>query len=186
MTTRYDICSRALVRIGARPIASFDDDTDEARVAGREYEPLVETELSKRWRFATTQADLNRLSEAPLERWQHFWQLPGDLIVLNGIRAAGAQIPFDRYADRVACDASDDVVADYVFRVSEDRWPPLFREALTIRLEAIFWRGLKRASADAADADARADRKFAEARNSDAQQQTPRQVHASRLVSVRR
>ena len=61
-----DICSRALILVGAEPITSFVDDTSEALIAGNMYEDIARTNLtSTRWRFATNQAILNRLSDAP-------------------------------------------------------------------------------------------------------------------------
>lgn len=185
--TKFDICSRALVRAGCNPIAAFppDETTAEAITAGREYEPLVEGELCKAWRFAVNQAELVRLVETPLARWDAFYQLPGDLLELRGIREGEVPIDFDRYGDRIACDTTGVVIADYIYRVPETKFPPLFREALVIRLEAVFLRGIKRNLEAAADRDGAADDAFAIARTSDAQQQTPRRAHKSRLVVVR-
>ena len=65
-----DICSRALILIGAEPITSFDDDTSEALIAGNMYEDIARSNLvSTRWRFATNQAVLNRLSDDPTGRF---------------------------------------------------------------------------------------------------------------------
>ena len=58
-TTKVDICSRALVMIGASPISSFTDGSTEALVASNVYEDIVESSLTRhRWKFATNQKPL--------------------------------------------------------------------------------------------------------------------------------
>ena len=62
-----DICSRSLILIGAEPISSFDDGSTEALVCVNLYEDLVRTSLTNtRWRFATNQQVLNRLTNEPI------------------------------------------------------------------------------------------------------------------------
>mgnify|MGYP001480710199 FL=1 len=57
-----DICSRALILIGAEPISSFDDGSTEALVCVNLYEDIVRTSLTNtRWRFSTNQKVLNRM-----------------------------------------------------------------------------------------------------------------------------
>ncbi len=49
-----DVCSRALILIGADPITSFDDNTNEALVASNMYEDIARASLvNSRWRFST-------------------------------------------------------------------------------------------------------------------------------------
>lgn len=186
--TKFDICSRALVRVKCRPIASFDDGIAESDVAGQEYDPLVESELAAhRWRFAAKQATLNRLSETPLGRWAYYFQLPNDLLALHGVFAGGRAIPFDRYQDRVACDAAETVVADYTYRPPETLWPPYFVEAVAARLASVFARALARDDALARQLAEETDKVLLpRARALDSQQRTARRLAASRLVAARR
>ena len=52
--TKVDIASRALIMIGANPIASFTDGTTEALTTNTIYEEIVESTLVRsNWRFAT-------------------------------------------------------------------------------------------------------------------------------------
>tara|TARA_R100000353_G_scaffold149288_1_gene107718 strand:+ start:54 stop:317 length:264 start_codon:yes stop_codon:yes gene_type:complete len=70
--TPLDICSRALILIGAEPISSFDDGTTEATVAVNMYEDVVQAALvNSRWRFATNQKIVNRLTDAPTGRYDY-------------------------------------------------------------------------------------------------------------------
>ena len=58
------LCSRALLKIGAQPIASFDEGTAEAEVAANLYPAARDALLSLHpWSFATAQATLPRLAE---------------------------------------------------------------------------------------------------------------------------
>ena len=71
-TTKIDICARALVMIGVS-ITSFTDGTTESTVASNLYEDTIKNILSSyRWRFASKQAQLSRLTDAP----DHKWDLP--------------------------------------------------------------------------------------------------------------
>lgn len=184
--TKFDICSRALVRIGAKPITSFDDNTTESDVAREEYEPLVQAMLSAYpWRFAGRQFRLNKLAERPLDRWAWYYQLPSDLLVLRAVTWGGLPIEYDRYEDRIATNHDGDIVADYTIRPDESRWPPFFTHALTLELESIFARAIARDS-DLADRKKKeAESAWAKARNLDSQQQTARRFQPSRLVTVR-
>ena len=59
-----ELCSSALVKLGANGISSFEDGTAESRVASSLY-PLIRDALlcAHPWSFATAQARLARLSE---------------------------------------------------------------------------------------------------------------------------
>ena len=74
--TPVDLCSRALILIGAEPITSFEDGTTEALVSVNMYEDVVRTSLvNTRWRFATNQAILNLLTAAPTGRYDRAYQI---------------------------------------------------------------------------------------------------------------
>ena len=81
-----DICSRALILIGADPITSFTDGSTESLVASNLYEDICRSALQNcRWRFATEQSVLNQLSDVPTGRFDIAHQLPSNLLVLHGI-----------------------------------------------------------------------------------------------------
>ena len=63
-TTAIDVCNRALVLIGASPMTSFEDGSNEALVAVNLYEDTCRSTLvNTRWRFASNQKILNRLKK---------------------------------------------------------------------------------------------------------------------------
>ena len=70
--TKIDLCSRALVKLGANTIASFDEATVEAKVCAQLYEPTLESLLaSYPWRFALEKAELARLVASPMADYQY-------------------------------------------------------------------------------------------------------------------
>ena len=81
-----DICSRALILIGANPITSFQDATTEANVAVNVYEDVARAALvNSRFRFATNQEKLPLLSSVPTGRFDVAHQLPTDLLMLHAV-----------------------------------------------------------------------------------------------------
>ena len=80
-TTPIDVCNRALVLIGASPMTSFEDGTNEALVAVNLYEDTTRSALvNTRWRFASNQSILNRLSDAPTGRYDSAYAIPSSSI----------------------------------------------------------------------------------------------------------
>ncbi len=110
-----DICSRALILIGAEPITSFEDDTTEGLVSSNMYEDIARSNLtSTRWRFSTNQAVLNRLSEAPTGRFNAAYQLPSGYLFVHAVTVNDFQIEYDIYGDKIYCDAApqDELIID--------------------------------------------------------------------------
>ena len=135
-----DICSRSLILIGAEPISSFDDGSTEALVCVNLYEDLVRTSLTNtRWRFATNQQVLNRLTNEPTGRYDQAYQLPTDSIMVHALTVNDNNIDYQLYGDKAFANTStaDVVVADYTFRVSEIHFPSYFTIAVTFSLAVV-------------------------------------------------
>lgn len=187
-TTDIDICARALVLIGASPITSFEDGTTEATVAANLYEDTVRDMLTRfRWRFATGQSQLSRLTTAPAARWDAAYQAPADLLTLHAVTVNDNPIAYDRYQDLIYCNATteDVVYADYTFRASEDLWSPGFITAVEYQLASIFAYSVA-AQVDLSDMmEKRALRQMTIARNVDSQSQTTRRLNVQRYHQLR-
>lgn len=184
-----DICSRALILIGADPITSFDDDTTEALVASNMYEDVARSQLClMRWRFATDQAVLARLSDEPTGRFDNAHQLPTGLLMLNAVTVADNPINYTVYGDKVYSDVSDsdEVIADYIFRVGEEDWPSYFVIAVEYILASIFATSIARDANLAAILEQKANVFMAKARSTDSQQSTTRKLTTSRFLTERR
>jgi hypothetical protein len=183
-----DICSRALILVGAEPITSFNDDTSEALIAGNMYEDIARTNLtSTRWRFATNQAILNRLSDAPTGRFTAAYQLP-EYIFLHAVTVRDYQIEYNVYGNKVFCDAdvSDELIADYTYRAEEVDWPSYFSVCVEYAMATVFATALIRDQSLAVLMDQQYTRLLAKARSIDSQQQTTRKVTTSRFITNRR
>ena len=187
--TPLDICSRALILIGAEPISSFDDGTTEATVAVNMYEDVVQSALvNTRWRFATNQKQVNRLTDKPTGRYDYAYQLPSDLIMLHGATVNNNLIEYQVYGDKLYADTTetDTVIVDYSFRASEIDFPSYFTLAVEFSLAIIFATSIARDANLAALMTQRADLSMAKARTLDSQQQTTRKLETSRFLSARR
>jgi hypothetical protein len=77
--TSVSICSDALILLGAKPISSFNDGTDEANTADRLYPNVRDSALMMYpWTFAYKKVLLSRLITTPVTEWKYEYQLPGD------------------------------------------------------------------------------------------------------------
>ena len=187
--TAIDICNRGLIFIGAEPITSFDDGTTEARVAANVYEDVVQTSLTNaRWRFATNQETLNRLTDAPTARFDLAYQQPNDTLIIHAITVNDNPIEYQIYGDMIYADTTttDTVVADYTFRQTEEFFPSYFIMAVAYGLAQIFATSIARDGSLTQTMATLADAAMRKARSVDSQQQTSRKLITGRFVQNRR
>ena len=187
--TAIDICNRGLIFIGAEPITSFDDGTTEARVAANIYEDVVQTSLTNaRWRFATNQEALNRLTDAPTARFDLAYQQPNDTLIIHAITVNDNPIEYQIYGDMIYADTTttDTVIADYTFRQTEEFFPSYFVMAVAYSLAQIFATSIARDGSLTQTMATLADRAMLKARSVDSQQQTSRKLITGRFVQNRR
>ena len=60
--SKFDICNKAMVLVGANTITSFTENTTESKVAGQLYESTLENLITRcRWRFASKQLQLSKI-----------------------------------------------------------------------------------------------------------------------------
>ena len=187
--TAIDICNRGLIFIGAEPITSFDDGTTEARVAANIYEDVVQTSLTNaRWRFATNQEALNRLTDAPTARFDLAYQQPNDTLIIHAITVNDNPIEYQIYGDMIYADTTttDTVVADFTFRQEEQFFPSYFVMAVAYGLAQVFATSIARDGSLTQTMATLADAAMRKARSVDSQQQTSRKLITGRFVQNRR
>ena len=74
-----EVCSNALVRIGASPVASLDEAGDGAVLMKRFYLPTLRSRLREHaWNFAQYRVELAELADEPVWDFAHQFQLPQD------------------------------------------------------------------------------------------------------------
>ncbi|TVR97361.1 MAG: hypothetical protein EA406_09870 [Rhodospirillales bacterium] len=185
--TAIDLCSRALVKIGARPISSFSEGTVEAQVAASLYPVVRDALLSAHpWNFATRQRSLARLATSPVADYANAFALPADClrVISCGRPGRGRGLTY-RIEGRTLCTNVDQVVLTYLADTDEAMFPPFFVAALIARLAAEFcipltdstsrWIGLSRA----------ADDEVRRAKLADAQEDTPSRIENFVLIEAR-
>tara|TARA_R100000773_G_scaffold44220_2_gene44583 strand:+ start:269 stop:853 length:585 start_codon:yes stop_codon:yes gene_type:complete len=184
-----DIAARALILIGADPITSFTETSTEALVASNIYEDVVQSALcASRWRFATNQAELNRLTDVPTGRFDFAYQLPSDMLMLHALTVNDNLIEYNIYGDKAFSNTSetDTVIADYAFRVGEEKFPSYFTISVEFSLATTFAVAIARDEQLAALMESKARVAMQQAKTLDSQQQTTRKLVTSRFISERR
>jgi hypothetical protein len=182
-----ELCSSALVKLGAEGISSFDDGSAEARVASRLY-PLARDALlsAHPWSFATRHAALAPLTTAPTTNFAHAYQLPNDYLrsLSAGGAGRGSGLVFQLVNRQLHTDA-EAAVLTYIFRPSEGDFPAYFNAALVARLAAEFCLPLTENSSRAERLSRLAEAELKVAKLVDSQQDTPPRVEDFTLIRAR-
>lgn len=181
------LCSRALLKIGAQPVASFDEGTAEAEVAANLYPSVRDALLSAHpWSFASGQMDLPRLADVPYADFRYAYQLPADFLrVLSaGVGGRGRGLRYRIQEQRLHTDA-EAVTLTYLFRPEESELPPFFASALITKLAAEFCIPLTESTSRAELLHRLADLEFRAARLTDSQQGTTRALEDFPLIMAR-
>ncbi len=187
IVTSIDLCSRALVKIGANSISSFDEGTAEAHVAASIYPAIRDGLLSTHpWNFALAQKRLAKLEESPIADYQNRFALPEDSlrIISAGSGTRGRGLPY-KIQHRTLCIDADDVVLTYICRAAEADFPPFFNLALIARLAAEFCIPLTDSTSRWAALHKIAEDELRRARLTDAQEDTPARIEDFTLTEGR-
>ncbi|MGE4313028.1 MAG: hypothetical protein AB7E85_01990 [Pseudobdellovibrionaceae bacterium] len=181
------LCSRALIRIGANPILSFDDGSAESEIASALYSSTRDALLSTYgWSFATGQIALSRLEATPSADYDYAYGLPSDFLraLSAGQGGRGRGLNF-RIGRGVLETNAESVILTYIFRPEEEQFPPYFGNALMARLAAEFTIPLTESTSRAESMYRMAEAEFARARQIDAQQDTPSRLERFTLIESR-
>lgn len=181
------LCSRALIRLGAAPITSFNDDTAESEISGALYAPIRDAVLSSYpWTFASGQVELTRLSETPVADYQYAYALPLDFLraVSAGDGNKGRGLNYRIARGQLHTNAPR-VVLSYIFRPEEEEFPPFFDIAMIARLSSEFCIPITESTSRSDMMSRIAVDEFARARQIDAQQDSPGRLENFTLIDVR-
>jgi hypothetical protein len=186
--SKFDICNKALVLVGANIISSFTQNSTESIVANQLYESTLEDLLTRcRWRFATKQVQLSKNTDNPDARYESSYALPGDAFMIHTVTVSDNVIIYDRYGQNIFTNttSSDIVIADYTFQPSESIFPPYFKQALVFELASLFAGSIVRNDQLSIMYEARASRQLSVAKSIDAQAQTTKRVDVNRFRNTR-
>ncbi len=185
--SKVELAARALIRIGAHPINSFEDDTVEAEIASILYSNTRDSLLSSYpWSFATTQISLAKLNDAPLADYQHAFELPNDFLraLSVGQNDRGRGVNFRIHKNSVHANV-DHIILTYIFRPHDGELPPYFEQALIARLSAEFCIPLTENTSRSEMLHKLASQEFINAKRIDAQQDTPSGLEDFSLINAR-
>jgi hypothetical protein len=186
--SKFDICNKALVLVGANIISSFTQNSTESIVANQLYESTLEDLLTRcRWRFATKQVQLSKNTDNPDARYESSYALPSDAFMIHTVTVSDNVIIYDRYGQNIFTNttSSDIVIADYTFQPSESIFPPYFKQALVFELASLFAGSIVRNDQLSIMYEARASRQLSVAKSIDAQAQTTKRVDVNRFRNTR-
>lgn len=129
--TAIDICSKALLLVGAEAIQSFEDETKESKVCSTIYETVKDTLLTNRlWTFSLEQLNLARLNETPLRDWKYVYALPNNILRIK--KVSGSKV-FELMNGKLYSNQPN-VSIDCQKTVDVDEMPPYFQTALISEL----------------------------------------------------
>ena len=186
---KFELCSQALVALGAMPIASFEEGSAESTVAGTRYSSVRDGLLSSNpWSFARGQLTLAKLAGSPTADFRYAYQLPSDFLRALSVGSAAARsgrgVEYRISEKRLSTDTNG-VVLTYLFRPDETVFPAYFAEVLIAKLAAEFSLPLTENTARTEALARLAEAAVQRARTIDAQQQTPLRLRMDGLIRVR-
>ncbi len=181
------LCSRALIKIGASPITSFSDASAESEIAGALFNNVRDALLSAyAWSFASGQIVLNQLATTPIADYDYAYALPNDFLraLSAGSGTRGRGLNYRIVGVELHTNAPD-VVLSYIYRPTEENFPPYFDQALIARLSAEFTIPVTENTSRAESMFKLAEKEYMRARQIDAQQDSPSAIEDFTLIDVR-
>jgi hypothetical protein len=134
--SKVDIINKALTQVGAAPITSIDDDSNNARIINRVYETSLRSILSEcKWNFATKRALLSSLTDEV--DWYYtgetyVYQKPADMIKIYGTSYAPAV--WREEGDYIIADTADLGILYVYYLDNPTKYSASFIDALVDRL----------------------------------------------------
>lgn len=130
------VCSDALLMLGARPISSFTEGTDESSVCDRLYPDIRDQALSTYpWSFAFKKVQCARLVTTPVTEYKYEYQLPSDRLEAPRKVYAANEVgspsvnEYRIMGDKLLCDY-EEVWIDYKYSATESSMPTYFIQLL--------------------------------------------------------
>ena len=130
------ICSDALLLLGAKPISSFTEGTDESSTCDSLYPNIRDQALSiYTWSFAFKKVQLARLTSTPTNEYKYEYQLPSDRLAApravydSGSVGANVVANYKIMGSKLLTN-NETVYIDYLYSVSESDMPVWFVQLL--------------------------------------------------------
>jgi hypothetical protein len=130
-SSAVQICSNALLLLGAQTINAFNDNTDRAKIASNLWANCRDAVLRGHpWNCAVKRVQLAADTEGPAFEWTYQYTLPGDFLRLLSLGEEGEDVPFRLENGKILTD--DECKLTYIFRNENvNTWDSLLVEAAT-------------------------------------------------------
>ena len=127
MQTKIDLCSQALLKIGEKAIAGFEDGSAAAEIARKSYDAVIDGMLCLHpWRFAMKKYALTKTDDGG-------FPIPADALRVVSCGAARHEI----MGNRIFADVPE-IEITAVAKCGPESFPPYFSAAATTRLALEF------------------------------------------------
>lgn len=139
MASAVSICSNAFLSLGAQPIASFEEGTDQAKLAANLYPDARDYVLrAYPWNCATKRVILPPLADAPAFDYARAFQLPNDWLKTLQVGYYGEEVDYRTEGLTILSDATS-LPLRYIYRNENvDSWDTGLVWAMTQVMRAIF------------------------------------------------
>lgn len=133
--TEVEICSAALLILGAQPITSMEPNSDRAILCAQLYPIVLESMLREHtWACATKRVALAPDGDAPLYDYAYQFTLPADFLRMLSVGEFGAEEDFRIEGRKLLADCNPCYLR-YVFRNEvEATWDSMLVECVTLAL----------------------------------------------------
>jgi hypothetical protein len=138
MPNQLSISNSALIKLGATPLVSIEDDTKEGRLCKVQF-PVIRDEVlrSHPWNFAIKRVSLAATANTPVFRFSTEFQLPQDCLrVLTTDLDDGTTEEYAIEGDKFLADVSSVKIRYISNDVAEGLWDENFAEAFAMRMAA--------------------------------------------------
>jgi hypothetical protein len=138
MTSSVSICSNALIRLGDKPISSFQDPTQRAQNCSILYPEMRDAVLRKHpWNSATKRVVLAPLADAPAFDYPYQFQLPDDWLKTIQVGRLHVPLPYTVEANRILTFVNA-LPLVYIFRNTvEQTWESTLVDVMTAAMTAV-------------------------------------------------
>ena len=136
MTSAVSICNRALQKLGADRIVSFDEDVTAARECAAAYPSLRDAELRAHpWGFAIKRTMIAADADAPVFGYDYSYTLPIDFLRLLSNETQAYGFDYKIEGGKILCNEAAPLPLRYIARITDTTvYDELFREALATRI----------------------------------------------------
>lgn len=173
MASPVDICNSALIKIGAEPIVSLDEDSKAARLCKEQY-PKIRDEIigSHLWNFAMKRETLAELPIDPPFGFDFVYALPTDYIRV--LHTNNKSIRFKIEQNKRLLTNLENISILYIAKITDvSMYSPIFRETLAYQLAVDIGYSLTQNRSLITSLEAKAAVKLRDARSFDGQEGTP-------------